>query len=79
MEIDTCEKFVLTLLANREKENENLATRLNATAKVVHDLLEELKPTLNEEEHTFSFEPVAQETYAKYIEALNKIFRNELE
>lgn len=79
MEIDTCEKFVLTLLANREKENENLATRLNATAKVVHDLLEELKPTLNEEEHKFSFEPVSQETYAKYIDTLNKIFRNEVE
>ena len=79
MEIDTCEKFVLTLLSNREKENENLATRLNATAKVVHDLLEELKPTLNEDEHKFSFEPIAQETYAKYIDALNKIFRNDLE
>lgn len=79
MEIDTCEKFVLTLLANREKENENLAARLNATAKVIHDLLEELKPTLNEEEHKFSFEQVEQETYVKYIDTLNKIFRNEVE
>ena len=79
MEIDTCEKFVLTLLANREKENENLAARLNATAKVIYDLLEELKPTLNEEEHKFSFEQVEQETYVKYIDTLNKIFRNEVE
>ena len=79
MEIDTCEKFVLTLLANREKENENLSARLNATAKVIHDLLEELKPTLNEEEHKFSFEQVEQETYVRYIDTLNKIFRNEVE
>lgn len=79
MEIDTCEKFVLTLLSNREQENENLASRLNATAKVIHDLLEELKPTLNEEEHKFSFEPVDQESYVKYIDTLNKIFRNEVE
>ena len=79
MEIDNCEKFVLTLLANREKENENLSARLNATAKVIHDLLEELKPTLNEEEHKFSFEQVEQETYVRYIDTLNKIFRNEVE
>lgn len=79
MEIDTCEKFVLTLLSNREQENENLASRLNATAKVIHDLLEELKPTLNEEEHKFSFEQVDQESYVKYIDTLNKIFRNEVE
>lgn len=78
MEIDTCEKFVLTLLSNREQENENLASRLNATAKVIHDLLEELKPTLNEEEHKFSFEQVDQEAYVKYIDTLNKIFRNEV-